>query len=108
MILIDYLCPSHGLWESLEPRPAPSESACPECGQASPRAISAAHVGTNWSGSVSRGKSDPVPPGCMDTRPLADGMPLHEFRERQRKADESARVDSMRKKFGVDRKPFVG
>lgn len=83
-IMLEYGCPSCGLrFESLEPRcEQPGELEC-ECGATAPRVMSAP-LGRMKLGEVTRGKSDPPPPHVMDTRPLADGMPLKEFKRQRR------------------------
>lgn len=82
----EYECPEHGPFEivvdlatSRDPRP------CPECGAASERTLSTNLVTTVCPYSFVRGKSDPPPnPMVMDTRPLAEGMPLKEWRKKNR------------------------
>lgn len=79
-IMLEYECPEHGRFDSLEPRSeAPDHKPCPICGRLSPWVISAP-LGKVKIGEVTRGKSEPPPAHVMDTRALADGMPLHEFK----------------------------
>jgi hypothetical protein len=41
LIMVEYICPDHGRFESLESRPAPSLQSCPDCGEAAELTISA-------------------------------------------------------------------
>ncbi len=61
----------------------PVEMPCP-CGGQAQRAISAV-CGRVKLGEVSRGKNGDPPPNALDTRPLADGMPMSEWKARNRK-----------------------
>lgn len=49
--------------------------------------------------SFNRGKSDKPPPGAMDTRALADGQPLDEWRAERRKVHQAARRKQIREMF---------
>lgn len=85
--MLDYACPSGHRFESLERRAdAPDSKPCP-CGDTATRAISAV-VGRVKLGEATQGKNPAkYPDFVMDTRPLADGMPLKEWkRERRLKA----------------------
>lgn len=85
-ILLEYQCTACGAsLESLEKRSAPAQTiAHPPCDAEAERVISAV-AGRLKRGEVTRGASAPRPANVMDTRPLAEGMPLKEFR-RQRAA----------------------
>ena len=85
----DYRCTTCGCaTESFEDRSAPPDHvpcANPSCDAGAERIFSAAKIGTNWSGDVVRGKSDERPHGgVLDTRALADGMPLQEWKAKRR------------------------
>ena len=84
----DYRCQKCSTtFESFEDRTAPPEvlPCQSHCDGEAVRIFSAPSIGTNWLGSVNRGKSDERPPGVMDTRALADGKPLSEWKA-ERKA----------------------
>lgn len=76
-----YACAEHGAFElvvdiatSADPRP------CPSCGAASERTVDAAALKVPV-GALVRGKyATDRHPMAMDTRPIADGMPVQEFK----------------------------
>ena len=86
-IIVEFSCaPCGRRFESLENRPPPDAAPCPSCGESSERVISAPKHKTVWASAVTTAKSDPPPsPYYMDTRPLAEGMPLAEWKEKRRK-----------------------
>jgi len=96
-ILLEYLCECGARIESLEDRSDPARVITHlGCGGAvAERTIPAVKSLTRW-GSVSRGASDPPPPNVMDTRPLADGMPISQFREKRRKYHRDRRLAKIR------------
>lgn len=103
MILLDFACDLCGhTFESLEARPAPETTVCPRCLQDARRVLSAVAIGTVYATAVSRGKSDEVPPGAIDTRPLAEGMSRAEWKKLRR----AGRRDEVRAGL-VDRKVYV-
>lgn len=86
-IRADYECPVHGRFDVTIARvdgDAPDETACPTCGRMSCWRPPAPH-GRVKAGEVVQGKTMEYPPQavCADTRPLADGMPLAEWRRKQ-------------------------
>lgn len=87
LIAREYACPDHGVFDLLVERNHATEREarpCPTCGAPSEMAMSAP-IGRVRLGEVGRGKSDPPPsPIALDTRALADGMPLHEWKQRRR------------------------
>ncbi len=105
LIVMEYMCPEHGRFESLEPRAtAPDSLPCPEidphdvdCGLASPWSPSAPkpHMAV---GVVQTGSSVERPPTALDTRPLADGMKLSEWKKREQHKDRVAVRDKLIKK----------
>lgn len=112
--LADYECPEHGRFEAAVARPAPDTAPCPErqesgecsfpCvrGFESPWRISAPGSVLVRRGEVVQGKVDAHPGDhyVMDTRPLADGMPLKEFKERRAKVHRDIVLKQMRKMTG--------
>ncbi len=82
--------------ESLEEMPVRPHVACGSCGAPAEAVIGAPKPMTVW-GVVQRGKSDEKPPGAMDTSPLADGMPLHEWKARRKKQRDDERRARIRK-----------
>lgn len=92
MKLQEYLCPTHGRFESLVDGD-PDTMPCSTCNTMSPWVISAPLTRTPVVTPDSRGYNPP-PSGFMSTRELAEGMSTTEFkarraeqREQQRKAD---------------------
>jgi hypothetical protein len=109
-VLHDYTCPEHGRFEAeVDRSEVPDAVSCPKrypprmialfganaeeaeriralhvCGKLSPWAPSPIS-GRVKLGEVVKGKVMDYPPEhvVMDTRPLADGMPMHEFRAKQ-------------------------
>jgi len=81
----EYECPAHGRFAATVPRPAPDNYPCAECGHASAWRFPTPH-GRVKLGEVAQGKVMEYPPEsvCLDTRPLADGMPLAEWKAKQR------------------------
>lgn len=92
-IAVEYMCTACGGTFGLTvPRPAPESVPCVVCDGATQLVVSAPMTRVK-SGEVIRGGSDERPPWALDTRPLADGMPVHEWRAQQTKkarADERA------------------
>lgn len=80
----EYECPVHGRFAVTVARPAPDDYECPVCGFAAGWCFPTPH-GSVKPGEVVQGKVMEYPPEsvCLDTRPLADGMPLSEWRARQ-------------------------
>lgn len=95
-VRLEYRCPVHGLFAIDVPRAFSPDTARCISRDGVPAGMSCNEL-SNWVptvgaarvrlGEVAQGKSDARPPEdiVMDTRPLADGMPLHEFRERRKK-----------------------
>ena len=95
-LLLEYRCDCGVTIESLERRgEEPPTLPCRVCGGTADRAISAVRSKTVWGAAVSTGKSDPPPPGVMDTRGLAEGMSYAEFRQRRRQD----RIERRRRSF---------
>lgn len=113
-MMAEYLCPEHGRFEQLVERDEngnpPAEAKCMEwLPQENPELVGHDHPTTycgQWSEyviSAATGKADSMParavtrggdmkdrpPGMLDTRPLAEGMPMSEWKKLQKKqADE--------------------
>lgn len=76
LIAVDYLCPEHGVFDSLETRPAPTFVPCPRCGAMSEQQFPSPMLKTCWAVAATTAKSDAPPsPAYMDTSALADGRP---------------------------------
>lgn len=90
LIAVDYMCPEHGRFDTLEERDAeglpPAERPCVVCGAPSSKVFPMARLKFPLFEVATRGKSDPVDNKRMlDTRALADGMDPVEFSERREK-----------------------
>jgi len=82
LILSEFLCAQHGRFDALVSREAES-SPCPACNAASPWTPSAPLSRVRIA-EVTRGKFEkPEHPGHLDTRALADGMPLNEWKAKR-------------------------
>jgi hypothetical protein len=83
------------------PIDAPCEWHGVDCGESSQWRISAP-AGRVKAGEVVQGKVTEYPPdhACLDTRPLADGMPLHEWRAKQDRITRDAGLKRVRKSMG--------
>lgn len=57
--------------------------------------------------SFEKGKSEPRPDWCMDTRPLAEGVPYSKWIKKRRSDHRKKRVDEFAKDFGMN-KSFSG
>lgn len=100
LVLLEYMCPEHGRFESLEERAeSPDDVPCPDCGAISPWTISAP-MPKLQKGAVSQGKfEEPQYKGQLDTRALADGMPYNDWKKKRddyRRDQALKRVRSMR------------
>lgn len=88
-IAADYECPAHGRFEATLPRvagEAPDTTPCPVCGAPATWCVPSPR-GRVKPGEVVQGKVMEYPPEsvCLDTRPLADGMPYSEWKAKQDK-----------------------
>lgn len=97
-IMLEYQCSCGDRVESLERRSDPSSSIDHGCGEMAVRCLSAVR-GSVKLGEVTRGRSEPPPPEVLDTRPLADGMPLAEFRARRRKYHADRRYSQIKQEL---------
>jgi hypothetical protein len=99
-IAAEFECPDHGRFELTAPRDQlPDSAPCPRwkpstadpavpvvrCGAVSPWCFPSPGAARVKLGEVVQGKVMEYPPEhvCLDTRPLADGMPLGEWRAKQ-------------------------
>lgn len=85
-IAAEFECPVHGRFEATMPRDRmPDALPCLSCDEPSPWRFPAPGAARVKLGELVRGKSDERPPESimLDTRPLADGMPLAEWRAKQ-------------------------
>lgn len=84
LIALDYLCPEHGPFDSLEQRPAPTYIPCPQCGAMSEQQFPSPMLKTTWAVAATTAKSDgPPSPAYMDTSSLADGRPERFQKQRE-------------------------
>lgn len=106
LFMAEYMCPEHGRFELLVERDTngdpPVEMPCTEpeccdehpCGAPSPYTISAPKTAVDSvpCTAVTRGGDmKDRPPGMLDTRPLAEGMPMSEWKKVQKKHTEERR-----------------
>lgn len=127
LITCDFECSLHGYFVAMVPRDAsgdpPASIQCTEivehehnceeppcsdcgfttwqCGESAAWCISAP-PGRAKAGEVVQGKIDAYPGehNVMDTRPLADGMPLAEFKARRAKVHQEIAIERMRQLTG--------
>ena len=108
LVVAEYECPAHGRFESTVQRDAngdaPEETMCREdvggepCGERAEWRISAPaqRVWSVPAYAASRGGDmKERPPGMLDTRPLAEGMPYSEWRKKQDAAQRARRHDQL-------------
>jgi len=83
-IAADYMCETCGPFETIVARPAPDEIPCDQCAAPATWLPCAPRIKHPLFVSCHRGKADEKPyPEACDTEPLADGMPLHEWKKRR-------------------------
>lgn len=86
-VMLEYACRTCGVrCESLEPRSAPTLTLShPPCGcdSSADRVLSAVAFKPQY-GAVTTGKNGPPPQHALDTRPMADGVPMGEWRKASR------------------------
>lgn len=102
-ILLDYQCPGClQTEEHLEKRGQETPTYDCPCGGQSQRCLSPVRGKTVW-GYVSQGSSQERPPWALDTRALAEGQTVGQWRRTR----DSARRDDVRRSLGVDPKVYV-
>lgn len=117
-ILAEYECPVHGRFELTVLRPAPDVMPCDFeiescgndiCGQPAPWCFPLPRV-TVKAGEVVQGKVMEYPPDavCLDTRPLAEGMPYGEWKAKQDKITADINLKRHRQRQGRAGKVTVG
>lgn len=121
-IAVEYECPIHGVFSVTIPRPAPETLPCPEgledsnfsseydldaddiviCNYPSPYRFPTPGAVRVKPGEVVTGKVMEYPPEsvCMDTRPLADGMPYDQWKAGRAKVHRDESLRRVRKAFG--------
>lgn len=101
MIVREYLCPDHGRFEIIESRNTATDPgrACPDCGAIAEWVISAPKTKTTWASVERGGVADAPVPWALDTRPLAEGMPLGEFRAKRAKEHNDRRHAEIKAKL---------
>ena len=118
----DYECPKHGRFELLVERDAngdpPSELWCPviaeaainHCGRSAPWRISAPSLKRDSVPCFAavRGGDTERRPGMLDTRPLAEGMPMSEWKAKQRAGQQERRHHQLIKRGLKTRRVQVG
>lgn len=96
MILGDYMCPEHGVFEALLASPLPDATSCPACGSSSSWVPSAV-FGKVKLAEATRGKCEKPPgPGFLDTRDLGEGMDHNEWEERRDKQRDERRRQALK------------
>ena len=85
MILQDWRCPEHGLFEAVADNSDVDAMPCPQCSALSSWAPSPVR-GRVKAAEFTRGGSDTPPPRVLDTNELGDGMPIEEWRAKRRAA----------------------
>ena len=103
--LASYACPTCGPFESLELRAlVPDALSCPNCGAVSPVEECAGFMVRDKTRAVqaaTTGKSDPRPPGMLDTRRLAfEGDTNQEWHKKLDKQDREKRLQQIKKDYG--------
>jgi hypothetical protein len=103
LILVEYVCDGCAeRYESLEERPAPSR-VLHACGCSAERVLSAPKpkIVTVRPTPVSRGRYEERPgPRAMDTRALADGASMDEFKAKRRKVWQEQRYQQVKREVG--------
>lgn len=117
LIVSEYICPVHGRFTATVEREPngdpPAEAKCERwlteaetkalghtwsgystlfCGKWSPWTISAPIGRVKLGEALTRGKSDPCPPGYLDTRALGEGQPLDEWKAERREKQRQERL----------------
>lgn len=93
LIIAEYRCPDCGVFESLVSRPPPDDMPCDECGETSPWCMSAPRpkVLSVPCYATVRGGDTERRPNMLDTRPLAEGMKMADWKKIQRDATRKRR-----------------
>lgn len=103
-ILVDYECEPCGVrWESLEDRPAPVRVLHVACGKMADRLIGAPkpRVATVLPTPVQRGRYEDRPgPRAVDTRAIADGASVSEWKAQRRKVWQEHRYQQVKREIG--------
>lgn len=100
--MADYLCEwCLHRFESLELRAElPDTKPCEACGELAINVIGAPKPKKDTAAvhAAVGGKSDPHLPHQLDTRPLAEGMPLKEWKAKEKQKQVSRRYDELKQK----------
>lgn len=113
LIASEYMCPEHGRFDQLLVDP-PDEMPCPgdteydPCGRDCPWVISAPKpkVLSIPCYAAVRGGDTERRPGMLDTRPLAEGQSMTDWRKDQDKGREARRYDELKRKGLLTPKVF--
>lgn len=111
LIMAEFRCAGCGVFEELVESPAPDEIECPDCGSSATWTISAPKPKV-WSvtpyATVRGGDMKDRPPGMLDTRPLAEGMSMTEWKKVQREDQRRRRHKQLIDKGIIQKKVIVG
>ena len=100
LVARDFACAAHGPFDALVGRLEEGAQPCPACGASSPM-VPSAPLGRVKRGEVTQGKVEAAPsPYALDTRPLADGMPLREWKAQRSKLWNEKRRRDLKDKIG--------
>lgn len=99
-VMVEFACPEHGRFESLETRPAPASAPCPICSAPSEIVISAP-LGTTPIVTVERGAlAKPPGPGFLDTSGYGlRKQSYSEWKAAQQRKQADLRRDELRRKM---------
>lgn len=89
----DYQCATCDVtFDDTVTNPPPATIVCPVCSGPAQLTISAPAVHTLFTVGVTRGRNDAKPhPDAMDTRAIAEGQPIHEWKAERKKVWEQDR-----------------
>lgn len=101
LIVLEYLCEEDGRFDSIEERAnQPPALPCPRCSALCPKVLSAPKFKPDY-GAMHRGKSDGPPSKiAMDTRAIADGQSVSEWKAERKKLWRDRRVQERKRLFG--------
>lgn len=99
-VMLEFRCGVCGqVFEELVARKA-GEYTAPHCDAEAPSVLSAPRVATSYKVSVERGSTAPPPPNVVDTRPLAEGQSLREWKANRAKKRAKERYAWVKKAVG--------
>lgn len=95
----DFLCDDCGPFSALTPRDVDGWL-CPDCGEPAPWVMSAPFGWCNGVSVVRGAVAQPDSPMYLDTRPLAEGMSMTEWKAKREKLQIERRHKERKKLFG--------